>query len=110
MEEEKIDEVRQLFRLLPEKFQRKQTIEGGVYHLVIDSTSWTVTLNAENCLVEEDVLSGKADCYLKTSAEIFLGTIKGLYTPSFSDIINGRIKVIRPELLLAFKEAFDDEL
>ena len=110
MEEVKIDEVRQLFRLLPEKYQRKQTVEARVYHFVIDCSFWTVTLTTENCLVEEGVLSGKADCYLKTSVEIFLGTIKGLYTPAFSDIINGRIKVIRPELLFAFKEAFDDEL
>jgi hypothetical protein len=49
-----------------------------------------------------------ADCFLKTTREIFLGTIKGDYTPSLTDIMSGRVKTNNPILLQTFKNIFVD--
>ncbi len=108
MENSKSAEVQKIFQMMPAKFRRGKTTKNVVYHLDIEGTPWTVRLSSEHCTVEEGVLAGQADCYLKTSAEIFLGTIKGTFTPTIMDLMNGRIKVTRPELLLAFKEVFGD--
>ena len=108
MEEVWFLEVQKIFQLMPEKFQPGRTAQSGIYHFVIEEQLWTVSLSSESCEVLEGVLYGDADCRLQTSAEIFLGTIKGTFTPTIMDLVHGRIKVSRPDLLLAFKEVFHD--
>ena len=108
MEESRLMEVQKIFHLMPEKFKPGRTISSNIYHFVIEEQSWTVFLSAESCVVHEGELSGVADCRLQTSAEIFIGTIKGTFLPTIMDLVQGRIKVSRPDLLLAFKEVFHD--
>src|SRR2546429_1011811 len=72
----------------------------------IDEEQWTVLVTPESCDVQPGKTVESADCFLKTSAEIFLGTINGTYTPSMTDLIRGKVKTNNPFLLQKFREIF----
>ena len=103
---EPITEVREVFRLLPTRFQRGIAEKEIVYYFSIEGEQWTVFVGPDNCEVREGKLVENADCFLKTSKEIFLGTVSGDYTPSMMDFIRGRIKSNSPALLQTFKDIF----
>ncbi|HLG15988.1 MAG TPA: hypothetical protein VJH03_16005 [Blastocatellia bacterium] len=104
---EETTEVGKVFALLPARFRTGRVAEKRVYYFSIDEEKWTVTLGPDACEVTEGKLGEDADCYLKTSTEIFLGTFRGEYAPSIMDFVSGKIKSNRPELLRDFIEAFD---
>ena len=96
------------FRKLPSHFRANKVDRTLVYYFSIEEEKWTVTIAPEHCEVMEGKESEEADCFLKTSKEILLKTIRGEYTPSFSDLVTGKIKTNRPDLLATFKEVFLD--
>jgi putative sterol carrier protein len=75
----------------------------------IEGDQWTVEVGPEACSVRPGKVDN-ADCFLKTTKEIFLGTIKGEYTPSLSDIMSGKVKTNNPILLMTFKSIFADSI
>jgi putative sterol carrier protein len=103
---ESITDVGEVFRLLPSRFTAGKTEKGLSYYFSIEGEEWTVFVGPDTCEVSRGKLVEKADCFLKTSAEIFLGTVSGEYTPSMMDFIRGRIKTNSPALLQTFKDVF----
>ena len=96
------------FKKLPSHFREGKVDRTLVYYFSIEEEKWTVTVTPETCEVIEGKNSEEADCFLKTTKEILLKTVRGEYTPSLSDLITGKIKTNRPDLLATFKEVFLD--
>jgi uncharacterized protein len=103
---EPITEVREVFRLLPTRFRKGVAEKEIVYYFSIEDEHWTVFVGPGKCEVKQGKLVENADCFLKTSTEIFLGTVSGEYTPSMMDFIRGKIKTNNPLLLQTFKDIF----
>src|SRR5215211_3924555 len=85
-------EVEMVFQAMPSRFKSGVAPRELSYFFTIDEQQWTVLVTPVVCEVIEGKVVEDADCFLKTSAEIFLGTIKGEYTPSFMDVMSGKIK------------------
>src|SRR5436853_5865792 len=103
---EPINDVSAVFQALPSRFRKEKADENLSYYFSIDDEQWTVFVTPETCEVQSGKTIDSADCFLKTSAEIFLGTINGTYTPSMTDLINGKVKTNNPFLLQKFRELF----
>jgi uncharacterized OB-fold protein len=103
---EPITEVSEVFRLLHTRFQSGMVEKEIVYYFSIENEQWTVFVGPDSCEVKKGKVVENADCFLKTSKEIFLGTVSGEYTPSMMDFIRGKIKSNNPLLLQTFKDIF----
>jgi hypothetical protein len=96
-----------LFGILGQRFRPGRATKTIVYHFCIDDRDWTLIVSSEAF----EVLDGKPpapDCYLKTTSEILIGTVRGEYTPSFSDFLSGKIRSNNPQVLLTLKSVFGD--
>ncbi|MEN3333881.1 MAG: uncharacterized protein V7641_3246 [Blastocatellia bacterium] len=103
---EPINDVSAVFQALPSRFRKEKADENLSFYFSIDDEQWTVLVTPETCEVQPGKTVDSADCFLKTSAEIFLGTINGTYTPSMTDLITGKVKTNNPFLLQKFRELF----
>jgi putative sterol carrier protein len=103
---ERAVEVSDVFRQLKENFKAGQINRSLIYNFLIDDERWTVSVSPEALEVEEDKQAPFADCTLEISRQIFLGAFNGDYRPSMMDLLSGKIKVNRPEMLFAFKDIF----
>jgi uncharacterized OB-fold protein/putative sterol carrier protein len=103
---EPFKEVSEVFRALPGNFHKEKADENLSFYFSIDGEQWTVLVTPESCDVQPGKTVEDADCFLKTSAEIFLGTINGTYTPSMTDLVMGKVKTNNPFLLQKFRELF----
>lgn len=101
-----IYEISAVFRALPSRFRRELVEEDLSFYFSIDDEQWTVMVTLETCIVEPGKAVDRADCFLKTTREIFLGTINGTYMPTMTDLIMGRVKTNNPFLLQKFRELF----
>jgi uncharacterized protein len=101
-----INEVSAVFHALPSRFRKEAVEERLTYYFSIDTEQWTVIITPETCVVQPGKAVDSADCFLKTSTEIFLGTINGTYTPTMTDLVMGRVKTNNPFLLQKFREVF----
>lgn len=108
-----LDQIRSaedVFKLLPSLFRKGQLSQTLCFYFSIDNKQWTVTVGPDLCQVQEGKTSERADCYLKASEQIFIGTIRGQHQPSLADFLSGKIKSNRPDLLREFIKAFGFEL
>ncbi|HKQ04106.1 MAG TPA: Zn-ribbon domain-containing OB-fold protein [Blastocatellia bacterium] len=103
---ETFKEVSEVFRALPGNFHQEKADENLSFYFSIDGEQWTVLVTPESCDVQPGKTVENADCFLKTSAEIFLGTINGTYTPSMTDLVMGKVKTNNPFLLQKFRDLF----
>lgn len=103
---EPINKVSEVFHALPSRFRKEKADENLSFYFSIDDEQWTVLVTPGNCEVQSGKTVESADCFLKTSTEIFLGTINGTYTPSMTDLIMGKVKTNNPFLLQKFRELF----
>jgi uncharacterized OB-fold protein len=101
-----INDVSTFFRALPSRFRKEKADENMSFYFSIDDEQWTVLVTPESCDVQPGKTVDNADCILKTSAAIFLGTINGTYTPTMTDLIMGKVKVNNPFMLQTFRELF----
>jgi putative sterol carrier protein len=104
---EPITEVSEAFRLLPTRFRPGKADKELTYYFSIEDEEWTVFVGPDRCEVIKGKAVERADCFLKTSTEIFLGTISGEYIPSMMDLVRGKIKTNNPALLQTFKDIFE---
>ena len=102
------DDVRVVFQALPSRFKSGIAAREISYHFSIDEQDWTVFVSPDSCEVVEGKAVESADCFLKTTAKIFLSTVRGEYTPTFMDLMTGKIKANNPALLQTFKDIFGD--
>lgn len=98
--------VSEVFEALPANFHKEKADENLSFFFLIDGEEWTVFVTPESCDVKQGKQVERADCFLKTSAEIFLGTINGTYSPSMTDLITGKVKTNNPFLLQKFRDLF----
>jgi uncharacterized protein len=103
---ELISEVSAVFHALPSRFRKEKVEERLTFYFSIDAEQWTVIVTTETCEVQPGKTVDSADCYLKTTTAIFLGTLNGTYRPSMTDLIMGRVKTNNPLLLRKFREVF----
>ena len=101
-----VNDVSAVFQALPTRFRRELADENLTFYFSIDDEQWTVFVTQESCVVQPGKAVESADCFLKTTSEIFLGTINGTYTPSMTDLLMGRVKTNNPFLLQKFRELF----
>ena len=101
-----IYEVSAVFQALPSRFRRELVEEDLSFYFSIDGEQWTVVVTIDTCVVQPGKTIDSADCFLKTTREIFLGTINGTYTPTMTDLLMGRVKTNNPFLLQKFRELF----
>lgn len=105
---ETAETVADVFHYLEERFNKGRTDRTLVYQFIVEDETWAMTISPESCLIESGLPVAAADCTLTTSKELFLNTFNRDYTPSMMDLLNGKIKCDRPELLLTLKRVFGD--
>ena len=63
-------------------------------------------IDPETCKVERGKTVENADCFVKTSKELFVKMYNGHHVPGMSDFMSGRIKSNNPFAMKTFVEAF----
>ena len=104
--EEQPSEVAAIFLGMTSRFKPGALDRPTTFCFAIDDESWTVIIDPQRCQVFKGRTVEDADCFLKTSAEIFLGTIRGTYKPGMIDLVSGKVKTNNPFLLQSFKDSF----
>ncbi len=72
----------------------------------VDSHKWTIEVDSGSCKIQNGKPSGKADCVIKTSPEIFRKIVQERYVPSMDEFMSGVIKTNDPNLLMRFQTVF----
>lgn len=90
---------------------RARFVPGAVktpltFYFSIDDSQYTVRVGPDACEVEPGKTVEKADCYVKTSTDLFLKMYRGEHTPGVGDFMSGRIKSNNPYLMKTFVDAF----
>lgn len=67
---------------------------------------WTLTVGPTTCKYAEGKPEKDADCFLKTSSDMFIDMITGKYTPGMMDFMRGKIKSNDPMRLKVLKDVF----
>jgi hypothetical protein len=98
-----------VFEAMPSFFRKGRVSRRLSYHFSIGEREWTVFVGPETCEVKQGKAIAEADCFLETTDEIFLGTLRGDYLPSMMDLMQGKVKTNRLDLLLQFKKIFTDD-
>lgn len=100
-------EVARIFETLPTMFQKGAVKTPRTYYFSLDDDEkWTVSLGKDGCAVSRGKPDADADCFFKSSTQMFLDVWTGRYTPSAKDFIMGSIKSNNPMLLKEFVNAF----
>jgi long-chain acyl-CoA synthetase len=69
---------------------------------------WTVMVDKQQCTIQQGrPPTGKADCVVKTSADIFTRIVKEAYVPEPQQFISGAIKTNDIPLLIEFSRVFN---
>jgi long-chain acyl-CoA synthetase len=101
-------ELRSTLEALKTRFKAGAVDRTISYYLSLGDGAdekWTVTLSPTSF----DAVPGKparADCVLKTSAELFVKLVNGAYKPGVSDFLTGKIKTSDIDLLQRLQKAF----
>ncbi|MBK5257881.1 MAG: hypothetical protein JJE39_17795 [Vicinamibacteria bacterium] len=99
-------EVAQMFEALPKMFVKGSVKTPRTFYFSLDDIEkWTVNLSADACTVKPGK-TDDADCFFKSTAQIFLDVWSGKKTPSATDFITGAIKSNNPLMLKEFMGAF----
>jgi putative sterol carrier protein len=98
-----------VFENMPSFFRKGRVSRRLSYHFSIGAREWTVFVGPETCEVKKGKAVAEPDCFLETTEEIFVGTLRGDYLPSMTDLMQGKVKTNRPDLLLQFKKIFTDD-
>ena len=99
-------EVAQMFESLPKMFVKGSVKTPRTFYFSLDDVEkWTVTLGPDACTVRPGK-TDDADCFFKSTSQIFLDVWSGKKTPSATDFITGAIKSNNPLMLKEFMGAF----
>jgi putative sterol carrier protein len=101
-----VSEIADVFQKLPKLFQKGSVQTGRTFSFSLDDEEdWTVSLSRDACVVKQGK-ADDADCYVRSSRQLFLDVWNGKHTPSVGDFVTGRIKSNNPLLLKEFVAAF----
>ena len=98
--------VEEIFSGLEESFNPGVATKEQTFYFSIDDQKWTVTIGPEACTVERGKTIENADCFVKTSTELFLKMYNGEHYPGVGDFMSGRIKSNNPYAMKTFIEVF----
>ncbi len=99
-------EVAQMFEALPTMFVKGSVKTPRTFYFSLDDVEkWTVSISADACAVKPGKTED-ADCFFKSTSQIFLDVWNGKKTPSATDFITGAIKSNNPLMLKEFMGAF----
>jgi len=103
-------QVAQMFEALPTMFIKGSIKTTRIFYFSLDDLEkWTVSLSTDTCTVK----AGKtedADCFFKSTSQIFLEVWSGKKKPSATDFITGAIKSNNPLMLKEFMGAFQHKV
>ena len=71
------DSVEEIFSSLESSFKAGVLRERHSFYFSIDDHKWTVVVDSESCSVERGKTVENADCFVKTSEEMFLKIYNG---------------------------------
>lgn len=100
------DSVEEIFSSLESSFKAGVLRERHSFYFSIDDHKWTVVVDSESCSVERGKTVENADCFVKTSEEMFLKIYNGHHYPGVGDFLSGRIKSNNPYMMKTFVEVF----
>jgi len=103
---ESLTDVAKVFMAMPSRFRGGQFDRLTTYCFSIGEERWTVLIDVDQCQVLQGRTVEEPDCFLETSPEIFLGTLRGTYTPGIVDLVSGKVKTNNPFLLQNFRDSF----
>ena len=98
-----------IFNGLHERFKVNQIQEDTTFYFSLGEESgekWTVTVGPERCEVKEGKQMEQADCFLKTSADLFIKMMEGTYQPGITDFMSGKVKSNDPMKLKLLLKVF----
>ena len=102
-----MSEIARIFKGLPKRFHKAKVKKARSYYFSLgDDEKWTVHLGREKCTVEPGK-NEDADCFFKSSAELFLAVWKGKHQLGATDFLTGKVKSNNPMLLKEFVAAFE---
>jgi putative sterol carrier protein len=102
-----MSEISKIFQGLPKRFQKGAVKTPRTFYFSLgEDEKWTVDLGKDKCTVTEGKPDADADCFFKSSKEIFLDVWNGKHVPGAGDFLTGRIKSNNPMLLKEFVSAF----
>jgi putative sterol carrier protein len=100
-------EIAKIFSGLPKRFQKGNVKKPLTFYFSLDDDEkWTVVLTPDKCDVALGKPAADADCFFKSSKQMFLDVWNGKHVPSAKDFLMGAIKSNNPLLLKDFVEAF----
>jgi long-chain acyl-CoA synthetase len=100
----------EIFQELSGRFRAEEVREPCTWYFSLGESKeakWTVRVTADNCIIVNDKLDGKADCVFKTDAKTFTRIIRDKHIPEVSDFMDGTVKTNSPELLSTFITVFN---
>lgn len=101
-------EIAKVFQSLPSRFQRGNVKKARTFYFSLDDDEkWTVALTPDLCQVTPGKPAEDADCFFKSSKQMFLDVWNGRHVPSAKDFFTGAIKSNNPLLLKDFVAAFE---
>ena len=103
-------EIAKIFQSLPKRFQKGNVKKARTFYFSLDEDEkWTVSLSPEACEVKPGKPAADADCFFKSSKQMFLDVWNGKHVPSPKDFFTGAIKSNNPLLLKDFVAAFEQK-
>lgn len=100
------ESVEEVFTRLESSFKRGAVRDLHVFYFSIDEHKWTVRIDSDACSIERGKTTDEADCFVKTTEEMFLKIYNGHHYPGVGDFLSGRIKSNNPYMMKTFVDAF----
>ena len=101
-----MSEIAKVFKGLPKRFHKGGVkAERSYYFSLGDHEKWTVHIAKDKCTVTKGN-NEDADCFFKSSPELFLDVWSGKHKLGATDFLTGRVKSNNPVLLKEFVAAF----
>ena len=101
------DDIARIFAEMPERYRKGSASSKRTFYFSIDALKFTVTVDAETCIVEPGKTVPSADVILKTTSKIFGNMVLRGKLPGPVDIARGKIKTNDPMGLKDLKDWFD---
>lgn len=100
------DTIDDIFEGLEARFIPGVAKKDLTFYFSVDDHKWTVRVGPEQCAVERGKTVERADCFVKTSEELFVKMYNGHHMPGIADFMSGRISSNNPYLMKTFVDAF----
>lgn len=94
------------FSTMQDSYQKGAFNVPTTFYFSIDDIKKTLTLDADDCKIEDGKAVEDADCICKTTTKMFNKIWNDGYRPGIMDFMNGSIKSNAPQLLQQLLSAF----